>query len=94
MPIDNFLNETLPSAMLIGLRIGALMSFAPFFGGEGPFDGALEVTHRTAVEAHHAGQAGALLRQLPLNLFLGRLTGQFIQRKIDVSHRHGNVLFM
>jgi flagellar biosynthetic protein FliR len=35
MPIDGFLNQTLPSAVLIGLRIGALMSIAPFFGGEG-----------------------------------------------------------
>lgn len=35
MPTNNFLNETLPSALMIGLRIGALMSFAPFFGGKG-----------------------------------------------------------
>jgi flagellar biosynthetic protein FliR len=29
------LNDLLPAAFLISLRIGALMSFAPFFGGEG-----------------------------------------------------------
>jgi len=35
MPFYSFLNETLPAAVLIGLRIGALMSMAPFFGDEG-----------------------------------------------------------
>ena len=34
MPIDRLLNDTLPSALLVGLRIAALMSFAPFFGNE------------------------------------------------------------
>ena len=64
------------------------------FGGKRPLDRALEVTDRATVEAHHAGQPRTLLRQLALNLFLGWRTSQFIQRKIDVSHRHGNVLFM
>jgi flagellar biosynthetic protein FliR len=31
----NFLTYLLPAAMLISLRIGAMMSLAPFFGGEG-----------------------------------------------------------
>lgn len=34
MPIDRFLDISFPSALLIGLRIAAMMSFAPFFGHE------------------------------------------------------------
>jgi flagellar biosynthetic protein FliR len=34
LPAD-FMNNLLPAAMLIGLRVGAMMSLAPFFGGEG-----------------------------------------------------------
>jgi flagellar biosynthetic protein FliR len=34
VPAD-FVNHMLPAAVLVGLRIAALMSLAPFFGGEG-----------------------------------------------------------
>ena len=66
---------------------------AALLRGEGTLDGTLEVTDRATIEAHHAGQPRAFLRQLPLNLFLGLRTSQFVQREIDVSHRHGEVLF-
>ena len=44
---------------------------AALLRGEGTFDRTLEVADRAAVEAHHAGQPGAFLRQLALNLLLG-----------------------
>ncbi len=44
---------------------------AALLRGEGTLDRTLEVADRAAVEAHHAGQPRALLRQLPLNLLLG-----------------------
>src|ERR1022692_4341446 len=61
-----------------------------FFRGEGLLGRATKVMHGAAVEAHHAGQAGAFLGQFLLNLFfgLGLRTRQFIYREINASHRH------
>ena len=42
-----------------------------------------------AVEPHHARQPRALARKVLLNLFLGSRPSQFVERKINASHRHG-----
>src|ERR1017187_4005391 len=63
---------------------------AALFRSEGLFGGAAKMAHRATVEAHHAGQARALLRQLPLDLLFGLRTRQFIYGEIDASHGHSN----
>src|SRR5579862_7568408 len=59
-----------------------------FFGAERALRRTLEVAHRAAIQAHHAGQPRALLRQLALNFFLALRTRQFINREVDARDRH------
>ena len=69
-------------------------NLAALLGAERPLDRTLEMTDRAAIQAHHAGQPGTLLRQLALNLFFGLRTRQFVNREIDASDWHRKFLFL
>jgi hypothetical protein len=52
--------------------------FVTLFRTERPFDGTVEVTDRSTVQAHHAGQTRTLLGQLALDFFLALRMLQFV----------------